>query len=120
MHVYLCISQFSTATSLAWSHEVNPGGQGLQFRLRERCLGQTSAACVDAAAPEREAPQAERVTGPGLWEEGGEGEGEEEAEVASPPCVSCWTLPRPWRGGECDGPWSRSVRVSGGFGRASG
>ena len=45
MHV-----QDSTATSLAWSHEVNPRGFH-QFRLREGRPVQTSAFCVDAAAP---------------------------------------------------------------------
>lgn len=112
MHVYVCIS---TATSLAWSHEVNPGGFH-QVRAREGCPGQTSAVCVDAAAPEREALQPEREVGPVPWEVGGEEEGEEEVEVASPPCASCWTLLRPWRGVACDGPWSRYACVSGGFG----
>lgn len=50
--------QVSTAASLAWSHEVNPGGLH-QFWLREGCLGQTSAVCVDVAAPEPEALQPE-------------------------------------------------------------
>lgn len=96
---YACVCmhvQVSTAISLAWSHEVNPGGFH-QFRLREGCLGQTSAVCADAAAPELEALQPEGAEGPAQQEVvvvvGGEGEGEEEAEVASPPCVSCWILP---------------------------
>lgn len=48
----VCVSMHvsSTATSLAWSHEVNPGGFH-QFWLREGCLGQTSAVCVGAAGP---------------------------------------------------------------------
>lgn len=92
--------QVSTATSLALSHEVNPGGQEHQFWLKEGYLGQTSAVCVNVDAAEWEPLQAECAQGLALWEAGGEEEGEEEVEVASPPCASCWTL---WRRLGCDG-----------------
>lgn len=62
---YACICmhfQVFTATSLAWSHEVNPGGFHW-LQLRERYPGQTSAVCVDVAAPEQEALQPERAEG---------------------------------------------------------
>lgn len=55
--------QDSTATSLAWSHEVNPGGCH-QFQLSEGYPGQTSAVCVDAAAPGWEALQPEHEEEP--------------------------------------------------------
>jgi len=44
------LQKISTATSLACSREVNPGGCH-QFQLRGGYPGQTSAVCVDAAAP---------------------------------------------------------------------
>lgn len=49
-----------------------------------------------------------------LLGEGGEEEVEEEAEVASPPCVNCWTFLQPWREAG-RGPGSRSECLSEGF-----
>lgn len=73
-YAWVCMHvQVSTATSLAWSHEVNPGGFH-QFRLGEGCLGRTSGVYVDAPAPEAEALQADvkvHVKVPARWEVGG-------------------------------------------------
>lgn len=123
--MFLCVCKYAricmqvpTATSLAWSHEVNPGGWEHQLRLRGGCLGQTSAVCVDVAAPEREALQPGRVEVPVLWEPGGEEEGAVEEEGASPLCACCLTLLQTLRDVGCDGSLSRYACVSDGFGLA--
>lgn len=84
----------STATSLALSHEVNPGVQEHQFCLSKENPGPTSAACVflAAAAAEQAALWPGCVKGVALSEADGEGVAAEEVEVASPPCVNCWSL----------------------------
>lgn len=102
-----------TATSSALSHEVSPGGQAHQFWLEKDRLGRTSVACGDAAPAEREARWS--AAGPARQRACDEGVEEEEAEAASPPGASCWTL---WMRAECGGPWNRGGFVSGGFGGA--
>lgn len=94
MHLYI-----STATSLALSHEVNPGVQEFQFWLSEENPGPTSAACVFLAAAEQAALWPGRVKGVALSEADGEGVVAEEAAVASPLCVNCLSL---WMRVGCD------------------
>lgn len=104
--VYMCIFMFFfTATLSALSHEVNPG-HFHQFHLRGGSQGQTSAACVGAAAPVGRALHPERkeeLALLGMEEAGGEAEGEAEAEGASRPGASCQTLLLSWRGLAFDG-----------------
>lgn len=113
-HIHMHVP-VSTAISLAWSHEVNPGCFH-QLQLREGRLGQTSDACVGATAPEQDGLRPERMQELVRQEVGGEEEGEEGAEAASSPCASWWILSQPWRGIARDGLWSRRACVSCGFG----
>ena len=89
----LCMHmQVSTATSFAWSLEVNPGGYH-PFPSVSWRLGPTSASCVAVAAPQRQVVQREQEEEvPEQWEAdgygggvGGGGEVEEGAEEASAP-----------------------------------
>lgn len=113
MHVSKCIFHISTATSLALSHEVNPGVQEHQFCLSEENPGLTSAACGFLAAAERAALWPGRAKGVALSEADGEGVVGEEAGVASPPCVNCSS---PWMRAGCDCALSLCDCASGVFG----